>query len=64
MPEDTPLAIVSIKMPQDLYERLKEMRWNKRAPSVAEVMRDLLRQGVSQHEKGNETQAEMAQSGA
>ena len=64
MANDTTQAYVSMKMPQDLKDRLENMRWETRTPSLAELMRGLLHRSVEQHERGHATDAEMAPSGA
>lgn len=64
MANDTTQAYVSMKMPQDLKDRLENMRWETRTPSLAELMRGLLQTSVERHEKGHERHAEMAPSGA
>lgn len=63
MPNDKSKAYVSLIIPRDLYNRLENMRWEKRAASFAGMVRDLLRDCADQHENEHETPAEMAQSG-
>ena len=59
--EDKPKAQVTLVMPRSLYERLNEMRWERRAPSFTELLRNLLEDCVERYEKEHETEAEMAQ---
>ena len=60
---DKSKAHVTIVMPRSLYERLNEMRWERRAPSFTGLLRDLLADCADRHEKEHETRPEMAQSG-
>ena len=52
-------AHVTLVMPRSLYERLNEMRWEKRAPSFAGLLRDLLEDCADRHEKEHEAEPEM-----
>ena len=59
--EDNPKAHVTLVMPRSLYERLNEMRWEKRAASFTGLLRDLLEDCADRHEKEHEAQLETAQ---
>ena len=59
---DRPKAQVTLVMPRDLYERLNEMRWERRAPSFTGLLRDLLEDCVHRYEKEHEAQPEIAPS--
>ena len=50
--EDNSKAHVTLVMPRSLYERLNEMRWEKRAASFTGLLRDLLEDCADRHEKG------------
>ncbi|MDE0204852.1 MAG: hypothetical protein OXP66_02315 [Candidatus Tectomicrobia bacterium] len=52
---------VTLNLPRSLYERLNEMRWQKRAPSFTHLVRDLLEDCADQYEQRQEKQPEMAQ---
>ena len=55
----TEKAHVTLIMSRDLYERLNEMRWERRAASFVELLRELLEDCASQHEKRQEKEAEL-----
>ncbi len=57
-------AHVNLNLPRDLYERIEEIRWNTRAPSVVSTIRRFVQEGVERHEKEHETQATMVRSTA
>ena len=56
--EDNPKAHVTLIMPRSLYERLNEMRWEKRASSFAGLLRDLLEDCVDRYENERQSEAE------
>ena len=60
--EDKPKAQITLVMPRSLYERLNEMRWERRAASFTGLLRDLLEDCADRFEKEHEAQSEMAQS--
>ncbi|MCY4613748.1 MAG: hypothetical protein OXB94_09025 [Nitrospira sp.] len=60
--EDKPKTQITLVMPRSLYERLNEMRWERRAPSFTGLLRDLLEDCVDRFEKEHEAHPEMAQS--
>ena len=48
---DSTKTHVSLVIPRSLYERLDEMRWEKRAPSFVAMLRDLLKDSADRHDK-------------
>ncbi len=60
--EDKPKTQITLVMPRSLYERLNEMRWERRAPSFTGLLRDLLEDCVDRFEKEHKAHPEMAQS--
>ena len=60
---DKDKAHITLVMPRSLYERLNEMRWERRAASFNGLLRDLLEDCADRHEKEHDAQPELAQSG-
>lgn len=54
-------AHVTLVMPRSLYERLNEIRWERRAPSFTELLRNLLEDCADRHEKAHEAEPEKVQ---
>ena len=52
-------AHITLVMERSLYERLDEMRWERRAPSFVGLLRDLLADCAERHEKEHDGQVEM-----
>ena len=58
MPEDAKVHI-SLVLPRRLYERLTDMRWERRASSFVGMLRNLLQDSVDRHDEEYEKQVEV-----
>ena len=61
-----PKVHITLVMPRSLYERLNEIRWERRAASFTGLLRDMLNECADRHEleKEYEAESEMSHTGA